>query len=73
MNKEHVFKIVNNFEGGDYIAPTVNMEIDSQATIGDLLDAFHCFLKATGYYPPEHSTLDFVSDNLSPYENMEDF
>jgi hypothetical protein len=73
MNKDHTFKIVNNYESEEFISPTVSMEIDSQATIPDLLNAFHCFLKATGYYPPEHSTLDFVSDNLSPYENLEDF
>jgi hypothetical protein len=67
--KDHTFKIVNSYEGGDYVAPTVNMEIDSQATIGDLLDAFHCFLKAVGYYPPEHSTLDFISDDKPSYDD----
>lgn len=60
MNKEHVFKIINNYESPDFVYPTVTMEIDSEATLGDMLDAFSSFLNAVGYYVPNKSRLDFI-------------
>lgn len=73
MNKEHTFKlVVSEYENMNFVFPTVNMELDSQASLGDVLDAFTCFLKAVGYFPPENSTLDFVSDDTESYDESED-
>jgi hypothetical protein len=39
------------------------MEIDSEATISDLLYAFERFLQATGYVLPENSHLELTSED----------
>lgn len=60
-NNKHTFTVENtpDIEG---VYPEVHMTIDSQASISDMLEAFNCFLKAIGYFPPENHYLDYVSD-----------
>jgi len=68
MKKDHSFKVVNTMDSLDAVYPVVEMEIDSQATLSDMLDAFASFLKAIGYCPKEGSYLEFISDENDYYE-----
>lgn len=70
MKKDHIFRIVNNFDS-NIIFPSVEMELDSQASLSDLLDALTSFIRAIGYCPKENSYLTFVSDDESIYEEIE--
>lgn len=76
-NNTHTFTVENigNSEG---IYPEVHMKIDGQASISDMLEAFNCFLKAIGYYPPDKHYLDYVSDepiddNYYKVKEIQDF
>lgn len=62
--QENVFKIVSRLDSwsSEHISPKVTMEIDSYATLSDVLGAFESFLKACGYFLPENKILDFVED-----------
>jgi hypothetical protein len=59
--KNHTFKIINDDQySTETVYPTVEMSIDSEASLSDMLQAFQSFLMATGYVLPENSVLDFV-------------
>jgi hypothetical protein len=62
--EENVFKIVRRSDSwsSENVFPTVKMEIDSYASLNDVINAFECFLKASGYHFPENSVLDFVEE-----------
>jgi hypothetical protein len=62
--EENVFKIVRQLDSwsNEKVFPTVQMEIDSYASLNDVINAFECFLKASGYHFPENSFLDFVEE-----------
>ncbi len=62
--EENVFKIVKRTDSwsNEKVFPTVQMEIDSYASLNDVINAFECFLKASGYHVPENSVLDFVEE-----------
>ena len=62
MKQEHTFKIVDHEGFNRDIYPSVSMEIDSEATISDLLYAFERFLQAMGYVLPENSHLELVEE-----------
>lgn len=62
MKQEHTFKIVDHEGFNRDIYPSVSMEVDSEATISDLLYAFERFLQATGYVLPENSHLELVEE-----------
>ena len=63
MKREHTFKIVDHEGFNRDIYPSVSMEIDSEATISDLLYAFERFLQATGYVLPENSHLELTPED----------
>jgi hypothetical protein len=61
--KNHTFKIINDDKyPTETIFPIVEMSIDSEASLGDMLQAFETFLKAAGYILPENSVLDFIEE-----------
>jgi hypothetical protein len=61
--KNHTFKIINDDQySTETVYPTVEMSIDSEASLSDMLQAFQSFLMATGYVLPENSVLDFVEE-----------
>jgi hypothetical protein len=61
--KNHTFKIINDDQySTETIYPTVEISIDSEASLSDMLQAFQSFLIATGYVLPENSVLDFVEE-----------
>jgi hypothetical protein len=61
--KNHTFKIINDDQySTETVYPTVEMSIDSEASLSDMLQAFQSFLIATGYVLPENSVLDFVEE-----------
>lgn len=60
----HIYKVVHTLDVQiDSVYPTVNMEIDEQASLGDHLYAFERFLQSIGYHLPENSHLDFVEND----------
>jgi hypothetical protein len=63
VKQEHTFKIVDHEGFNRDIYPSVSMEIDSEATISDLLYAFERFLQATGYVLPENSHLELTPED----------
>jgi len=63
VKQEHIFKIVDHEGFNRDIYPSVSMEIDSEATISDLLYAFERFLQATGYVLPENSHLELTPED----------
>ena len=68
----HIYKVVHTLDIPiDSVYPTVNMEIDEQASLADHLYAFERFLQSIGYHLPENSHLDFV-ENESESRNFED-
>jgi len=61
----HIYKVVHTLDIPiDSIYPTVSMEIDEQASLGDHLYAFERFLQSIGYHLPENSHLDFVENDI---------
>ncbi len=60
--QENVFKIVSTNWPSEHVSPKITMEIDSYATLSDVVGAFESFLKACGYFLPENTVLDFVED-----------
>ena len=62
--QENIFKIVSkkNIWSSEHFSPKVTMEVDSYATLSDVVGAFEAFLKACGYFLPENKILDFVED-----------
>lgn len=61
----HTYKVVHTLDTItiDSIYPTVNMEIDEQASLGDHLYAFERFLQSIGFTLPENSHLDFIEND----------
>ena len=59
------FIVKNTLPYSDKVYPTVSMEIDSQASLTDMLDAFSNFLGALGYILPPNSYLDFIEEDDS--------
>ena len=68
--EEHTFKVINKVYYGREIFPVVNMEINGEASIGDLLYAFERFIQAIGYVLPENSHIELVEeeDYIQPYK-----
>jgi hypothetical protein len=70
----HIYKVVHTLDSItiDSIYPTVNMEIDEQATLSDHLYAFERFLQSIGFSLPENSHLDFVENEPEDrsFENL---
>lgn len=62
--EENTFKIVrrSDYWSSDNTYHKANIEIDSSASLSQVLHAFECFLKACGYYPPDNTILDFVEE-----------
>jgi len=61
--KNHTFKIINDDQySTETVYPTVEMSIDSEASLSDMLQAFQSFLMATGYVLPANYVLDFVEE-----------
>lgn len=76
MNKKteaHIYKVVHTLDSMaiDSIYPTVNMEIDEQASLSDHLYAFERFLQSIGFTLPENAHLDFI-ENDSVNDREED-
>jgi hypothetical protein len=69
----HVYKVIHTLDNTtiDSIYPTVNMQIDEQASLSDHLYAFERFLQSIGFTLPENSHLDFV-ENDSESRTFED-
>lgn len=68
----HAYKVVQSLDHSmvDTVYPTVNMEIDEQASLADHLYAFERFLQSIGFTLPENSHLDFVeNDEINDREN----
>jgi len=51
------------YTSSEGLTPTVTMEINSEATISDILDAFKGFLLALGYVIEPGAYLDLVEDD----------
>ena len=61
----HIYKVIHTLDSIaiDNVYPTVNMEIDEQASLGDHLYAFERFLQSIGFTLPENSHLDFIEND----------
>ena len=71
--EEHTFKVINKVYYGREIFPVVNMEINGEASIGDLLYAFERFLQSIGYVLPENSHIELVEEDecdIPPYKKQ---
>jgi len=71
-SEAHTYKVIHTLDSIviDSVYPTVNMEIDEQATLSDHLYAFERFLQSIGFTLPENSHLDFVeNDEINDREN----
>ncbi len=62
----HTYKVVQTLDslGSEEVYPTVNMEINEQASLSDHLHAFERFLWGIGFTLPENSHLEFIQDEL---------
>jgi hypothetical protein len=62
----HTYKVIHTLDSMviDSIYPTVNMEIDEQASLSDHLYAFERFLQSIGFTLPENSHLDFIENEF---------
>lgn len=62
----HIYKVVHTLDSMaiDSIYPTVNMEIDEQASLSDHLYAFERFLQSIGFTLPQNSHLDFIENEF---------
>jgi hypothetical protein len=64
-SEAHTYKVIHTLDSIaiDSVYPTVNMEIDEQATLSDHLYAFERFLQSIGFTLPENSHLDFIEND----------
>ena len=65
-SEAHTYKVIHTLDSIaiDSIYPTVNMEIDEQASLSDHLYAFERFLQSIGFTLPQNSHLDFIENEF---------
>lgn len=61
-------KYTNNFAGHCGTPRRVEHTIDSEVSLPELLEQFEYFIKAIGYFPPDNSKLEYVSQEDIKFE-----
>lgn len=65
MRTIHSFEIIETEDKTfltERIYPECKITINSEASLGDVIDAFERFLQAAGYILPENTHLEFVEE-----------
>ena len=61
LDQKHTFTYqVLNSQVKDVSNHTVSISLDGDVSLDELLEKFHQYLLAVGYFPPENTILDFV-------------
>lgn len=64
FNSRHTFKYeIYNSQLEDVPNNQVLITLKGEQRLPDMLEMFHKYLKAVGYFPPDNSHLEFVSNS----------